>query len=115
MIFSSNMHILMRQYMRKLRFFQGKWQINFRFYNSSYNRCCNCTSINSFIKVSIRNTFSDALEGLGDGIVDLTVFLVGNSPYLLVFGILGFVILKLAKRPGKKLSFRKKAKKQDKE
>ena len=63
----------------------------------------------------IKDTFSDALEGLGDGVVDLTVFLVGNSPYLLVFGILGFVILKLAKRSGKKLSFRKKAKKQDQE
>jgi hypothetical protein len=37
----------------------------------------------------IKLTFSHALEGLGDGIVDLTVFLLGNSPYLLVYSILG--------------------------
>ena len=55
----------------------------------------------------IRMTFSDALEGLGNGIVDLTVFLVGNSPYLLVFGILGIVIFKLTKRSGKIFKFRK--------
>ena len=54
----------------------------------------------------IRNTFSDALEGLGDGIVNITVFLVGNSPYILVFGTVAFVICKLAKRP--KIRFRKK-------
>lgn len=55
----------------------------------------------------IKTTFGDALEGLGDGIVNLTVFLVGNSPYLLVFGVLGFVIFKLAKRSGKSFKFRK--------
>lgn len=55
----------------------------------------------------IQMTFSDALEGLGNGIVDLTVFLVGNSPYLLVFGILGIVIFKLTKRSGKTFKFRK--------
>ena len=60
----------------------------------------------------IKNTFSDALEGLGDGIVNLAVFLVGNSPYLLTFGLLAFVILRLAKRPGKWFKFRK-AKKED--
>ena len=60
----------------------------------------------------IQNTFSNSLEGLGNGIVDITVFLVGNSPYLLVFGIAGFVILKLVKRPGK-LRFRKKVKKEE--
>ena len=45
----------------------------------------------------IRTTFSDALEGLVDGIVNVTVFLVGNSPYLLVLGVLTFGIIKLAK------------------
>lgn len=55
----------------------------------------------------IKNTFSDSLEGLGDGIVNITVFLVGNSPYLLTFGAIAFVIIKLAKRPGK-IRFRKK-------
>ena len=59
----------------------------------------------------IRNTFSDALEGLGDGIVNITVFLVGNSPYILVFGTVAFVICKLAKRP--KFRFRKKTGKEE--
>ena len=54
----------------------------------------------------IRNTFSDALEGLGDGIVNITVFLVGNSPYILVFCTVAFVIFKLAKGP--KIRFREK-------
>ena len=54
----------------------------------------------------IRNTFSDALEGLGDGIVNITVFLVGNSPYILVFCAMAFVIFKLAKSPS--IRFRKK-------
>ena len=54
----------------------------------------------------IRNTFSDALEGLGDGIVNITVFLVGNSPYILVFCAVAFGIFKLAKGP--KIRFRKK-------
>ena len=62
----------------------------------------------------IQTTFSDALEGLGDGIVNITVFLVGNSPYLLTFGILAFVIIKLrGKWKLKKLSFRKKEKTED--
>ena len=60
----------------------------------------------------IKTTFLDALEGLGDGIVNLTVFLVGNSPYLLTFGLLAFVLFRLAKRPGKWFKFRK-AKKED--
>ena len=61
----------------------------------------------------IKLTFSHALEGLGDGIVDLTVFLVGNSPYLLVFGLLGVVIVKLAKHSGKSVKFRRNNKKED--
>jgi len=60
----------------------------------------------------IKNTFSDALEGLGDTIVNITVFLVGNSPYLLTFGLIGFLAIKLSKRRGKatskKFSFMKK-------
>ena len=60
----------------------------------------------------IQSTFSDSLEGLGDGVVDITVFLVGNSPYLLVFGLLAFVVFRLAKRPGKWFKFRT-AKKED--
>ena len=60
----------------------------------------------------IRNTFSDALEGLGDGIVNVTVFLVGNSPYLLTFCALAFVVIKLTKRRGK-ISLKKKVKKEE--
>ena len=59
----------------------------------------------------IQTTFSDALEGLGDGIVNITVFLVGNSPYILVFCAVAFVIFKLAKRP--KIRFRKKTGKEE--
>ena len=60
----------------------------------------------------IKTTFSNALEGLGDGIVNITVFLVGNSPYLLAFGILGFVTVILVKRSGK-IRLKKKAKKEE--
>lgn len=60
----------------------------------------------------IKTTFSDALEGLGSGIVNITVFLVGNSPYILTFGIIALVAFKLKKRRGKtpcrKFSFKEK-------
>ena len=46
----------------------------------------------------IRTTFIHALEGLGDGVVDITVFLVGNSPYLLVYGLIGTAIGLLIRR-----------------
>lgn len=55
----------------------------------------------------IRSTFSDALEGLGDGIVNITVFLVGNSPYLLVYGLIGAAIF----LPVRRTILRRKAKK----
>ena len=59
----------------------------------------------------IKTTFSNALEGLGDGFVNITVFLVGNSPYLLTFGLLLFIVLRLRKRStkagGKKFSFKR--------
>ena len=60
----------------------------------------------------IRSTFSDALEGLGDGIVDVTVFLVGNSPYLLVYGILGTALGLLIRRC-RKVRISRKKKKED--
>ena len=60
----------------------------------------------------IKNTFSDSLEGLGDSIVNITVFLVGNSPYLLTFGVIAFLVIKLAKRRGK-ISLKKKPKKEE--
>lgn len=49
----------------------------------------------------IKITFSDSLEGLGDGIVNITVFLVGNSPYLLTLGVVAFLAIRLVKRRGK--------------
>ena len=55
----------------------------------------------------IRNTFSDALEGVGDGIVNITVFLVGNSPYLLVYCGLGIAIGLLVRRSRKVRAARK--------
>lgn len=58
----------------------------------------------------IKTTFTDALDGLGEGIIDVTVFLVGNSPYILTFGVLGFIVIKLKKRCGK-FQFKKKSKK----
>lgn len=60
----------------------------------------------------IKTTFSDALEGLGDGIVNVTVFLIGNSPYLLTLGIAALVIIKFVKRR-EKIRLKKKAKQED--
>ena len=55
----------------------------------------------------IKNTFSDSLEGLGDGIVNVTVFLVGNSPYLLVLGVIAAAIILLLRRTAKIRAARK--------
>ena len=60
----------------------------------------------------VKTTFSDALDGLGEGIIDVTVFLVGNSPYLLTFGVVTFVIVKLTKRRGI-IRLKKKAKQEE--
>ena len=62
----------------------------------------------------IRTTFADALEGLGDGAVNIAVFLIGNSPYLLVFGIILFVVIKVAKKSMKIRIFEKKKKEEQK-
>ena len=62
----------------------------------------------------IRSTFSDSLEGLGDGIVDVTVFLVGNSPYLLVYCGIGIAIGLLLRRVRKARSARKEKKNEQK-
>lgn len=60
----------------------------------------------------IQNTFSDSLEGLGDGIVNITVFLVGNSPYLLTLGVIALIVTALVKRMQKAKAV-KKAKKEE--
>ena len=55
----------------------------------------------------IKNTFTDALKGLGDSIVDVTVFLIGNSPYLLVCCGVGTAIVLLIRRTAKSRTARK--------
>ena len=55
----------------------------------------------------IQTTFSNALEGLGDSLVNITVFLVGNSPYLLVYCGLGIAIGLLVRRSRKVRAARK--------
>ena len=46
----------------------------------------------------ITGTFSNSLEGLGDGIVNVVVFVVGNSPYLVVIAVMALVTVLLVKR-----------------
>lgn len=62
----------------------------------------------------IKNTFSDSLEGLGDGIVNLTVFLVGNSPYILVWCGVSIAIGLCIRRIRKSLAHRKAKKEEQK-
>ena len=62
----------------------------------------------------IKNTFSDALEGLSDGIVNITVFLVGNSPYLLTIGMVLFLVIRLTKHR-KKIHLKTRANKEAQE
>ena len=60
----------------------------------------------------IREGFSDSLKGLSEGAVDITVWIIANSPYLAVFAVLFLLIISLRKR-APKLRFRKKAKKNE--
>jgi len=60
----------------------------------------------------ITEGFSDSLKGLGEGAVDLTVWLITNSPYLAVFAALAYVANKLRKLLPK-IRFRKKTKKNE--
>ena len=60
----------------------------------------------------IQTTFSDSLEALGDGIVNIIVFLVGNSPCLVALAILAVSVIMLAKRI-RKAKAQKKAKKEE--
>lgn len=62
----------------------------------------------------ISGGFADSLEGLKDGALDLLVWVLANSPYLVVYGIIGTGIFFLSKKVKiKKLS--RKAKKQNNE
>lgn len=60
----------------------------------------------------IQTTFSDSLEALGDGIVNIIVFLVGNSPCLVALAILAAAVIALVKRI-RKAKAQKKAKKEE--
>ncbi|MBQ7002088.1 MAG: DUF4349 domain-containing protein [Oscillospiraceae bacterium] len=62
----------------------------------------------------ITEGFSNSLEGLWEGFVDFIVWIVANSPYLVVYGILITLILLLTKRV-RKLNIRKKGKKHNEE
>ncbi len=60
----------------------------------------------------ITTGFTRNLEGLWEGVIDLTVWIITSSPYLVVYGALAFLAIRLFKfRP--KFKFRRKAKKND--
>lgn len=59
----------------------------------------------------ISGGFSDSLDGLGESLQDLLVFIIVAAPYLLVYGGAAAVILVLVRKTAKK----RKAKKQPKE
>ena len=50
----------------------------------------------------IRDGFMESLEGVGDGFVDLFVYLVAGSPYLVVFGAVLAVIILIARKQSRK-------------
>lgn len=50
----------------------------------------------------IRDGFMDSLEGVGDGIVDIFVYLVAGSPYLVVFGAVMALIILIARKQSRK-------------
>ena len=50
----------------------------------------------------IRDGFMESLEGVGDGIVDLFVYLIAGSPYLVVFGAVLAVIILIARKQSSK-------------
>lgn len=62
----------------------------------------------------IRDGFKSSLKGLGSGAVDLTVWLIANSPYLLLWGLLIAAAIPLVKRI-RKARRAKKAAKENKE
>ena len=59
----------------------------------------------------ITGGFADSLKGLAEGSVDLIVWLVSTSPYLVVFGVIFFVMLLLIRRV-RKINRKKKENKQ---
>lgn len=59
----------------------------------------------------IRNGFTGSLKGLGESILDLMVFLIAASPYLVVYGAIIAAIVVLVRRIGKSRKAKKQAKK----
>lgn len=58
----------------------------------------------------ITEGFSDSLEGLKEGSVDLLVWVITSSPYLVVFGVIAAAILLLVRRVRKGSTKKKNAK-----
>ena len=55
----------------------------------------------------IRDGFKSSLEGVGDGFVDVTVWVLANSPYLVVWGAVLIAAVLLLRTLGKRRSLRK--------
>ena len=55
----------------------------------------------------IRDGFTESLEGVSDGFVDLFVYLVAGSPYLVVFGAVLTLIILLARKQSRKAQEKK--------
>jgi len=55
----------------------------------------------------IRDGFKSSLEGVGDGFVDAAVWVLANSPYLVVWGVLLTAAVLVLRTLGKRRSFRK--------
>ena len=61
----------------------------------------------------IAEGFTDSLEGIAEGAVDLFVWVLANSPYLALFGGAGFVLVTLLRK--RKISVKKFSRKNKKE
>lgn len=55
----------------------------------------------------IRDGFSDSLEGVGDGFVNAFVWILANSPYLVVWGVILIVCVVLVRKLRKGRCFRR--------
>ena len=63
----------------------------------------------------IRDGFKASLKGVGEGIVDFTVWILANSPYLVVWGVILAVSIPLLRRLHKRRKERKAAKAEKKD
>ena len=61
----------------------------------------------------IRDGFADSLEGVADGAVDLVVWIIASSPYLLVYGVLITAAVLLIRRVRKGKPMGRKSRKSD--